>query len=107
MIFSSNQSRVSLRIKLVIMIVIFVVIIISIIASGSLSSIITTNHNSNQGATSPLIQKPIAAMSYNDVVQYVLRKINEDRSRFNIPAVKLSNNTAAQLQQCHTMKCWR
>jgi uncharacterized protein YkwD len=98
MIFSSNQSRVSLRIKLVIMIVIFVVIIISIIASGSLSSIITTNHNSNQGATSPLIQKPIAAMSYNDVVQYALRKINEDRSRFNIPAVKLSNNTAAQLQ---------
>jgi uncharacterized protein YkwD len=85
-------------IKLVIMIVIFVVIIISIIASGSLSSIITTNHNSNQGATSPLIQKPIAAMSYNDVVQYALRKINEDRSRFNIPAVKLSNNTAPQLQ---------
>ena len=80
------------------MMVIFVVIIISIIASGSLSSIITTNHNSNQGATSPLIQKPIAAMSYNDVVQYALRKINEDRSRFNIPAVKLSNNTAAQLQ---------
>jgi len=37
-------------------------------------------------------------MSYNDVVQYALRKINEDRSRFNIPAVKLSNNTAAQLQ---------
>jgi len=70
MIFSSNQSRVSLRIKLVIMIVIFVVIIISIIASGLLSSIITINHNSNQGATSPLIQKPIAAMSYNNVVQY-------------------------------------
>ena len=82
-------------IKLIVMIVvIFAVIIISIIASGSLSSIITTNHNSSQ----PLNQKPIAALSYNDVVQYALRKINEDRSRFNIPVVKLSNNTAAQLQ---------
>jgi uncharacterized protein YkwD len=84
------------------MIVIFVVIITSIISyylsTGSLSNIITTNYNSNQGATSPLIQKPIATMSYNDVVQYALRKINEDRSRFNIPVVKLSNNTAAQLQ---------
>jgi hypothetical protein len=86
-------------IKLIVMIVVvFVVMLMSIIASGSLSSIITPNYNSNQGATSSLIQKPIATMSYNDVVQYALRKINEDRSRFNIPAVKLSNNTAAQLQ---------
>ena len=77
------------------MIVIFVVIIIRIIASGSLSSIITTNHNSNQGATSPLFQKPIAAMPYNDVVQYALRKINEDRSRFNIPAGNLLYNHQA------------
>jgi uncharacterized protein YkwD len=66
-------------------------------ASVSLCSIITTNHNSNQGPSSPLIQKP-TTMSYNNVVQYALRKINEDRSRFNIPAVELSNNTAAQLQ---------
>ena len=101
MIFSSNQSRVSLRIKLIVVIVVFVVIIISIIATGSLSSIIRTNYNSNQGATSSLIQRPITTISYNEVVQYALRKINEDRSRFNIPAVKLSdnnNNTTALLQ---------
>ena len=100
MIFSSNQSRVSLRIKLIVIIVAFAVIIISIIATGSLYNIITTNYNSNKGATSFLIQKPIITISYNEVVQYALRKINEDRSRFNIPAVKLSdnNNTAAQLQ---------
>lgn len=76
----------------------FVVIIISIIASGSLSSVTTTYHNSNQGATSSPIQKPIGTMSYNDIVQYALRKINEDRARFNIPAVKLSENRAAQLE---------
>ena len=71
--------------KLNVMIVmVTVVIIISIIASGLLSSIITTNHNSNQGATSPLIQKPIAAMSI--MLYNMLRKINEDRSKFNIPA---------------------
>lgn len=102
MIFSSNQSRVSLRIKLIVVVVVFVVIIISIIATGSLFSIISTNYNSNQGATSSLIQKPITTISYNEVVQYALRKINEDRSKFNIPAVKLSddnnNDTAAQLQ---------
>jgi uncharacterized protein YkwD len=99
MIFSSNQSRVRLMIKLIVMIVVvFVVIIISIIASGSLSSVITTNYNSNKGATSSPIQKLIGTMSYNDIVQYALRKINEDRARFNIPAVKLSENTAAQLE---------
>ncbi len=81
------------------MTVVFVVIIISIIATLSLSSIITKNYNLNQGATSSLIQKPLAPISYNQVVQYALRKINEDRSNFNIPAVNLSdNNTAAQLQ---------
>jgi uncharacterized protein YkwD len=94
MIFSSNQSRVSLMIKLiVIIVVVFVVITISIIAG-----VITTNYDSNQGATSSPIQKPIGTMSYNDIVQYALRKINEDRARFNIRAVKLSENTAAQLQ---------
>jgi uncharacterized protein YkwD len=100
MIFSRNQSRVSLRIKLIVIIVAFAVIIISIIATGSLSNIITTNYNSNNGASTLPIQKPIITISYNEVVQYALRKINEDRSRFNIPAVKLSdnNNTAAQLQ---------
>jgi uncharacterized protein YkwD len=99
MIFSSNRFRVSLRIKLIVMIVVvFVVTIIIILAKGSLSSLITTNFSSNQGATLSLIQKPTATMSYNEVVQYALKKINEDRSRYNIPAVKLSYNTAAQLQ---------
>ena len=37
-------------------------------------------------------------MSYNEVVQYALKKINEDRFRYNIPAVNLSYNTTAQLQ---------
>jgi hypothetical protein len=90
-------------IKLIVtIVVVFVVIIISTIASGSLSSVITTNYNFNQGATSSPIQNGIVrgggTMSYNDIVQYALRKINEDRSRFNIPAVKLSENTAAQLE---------
>jgi uncharacterized protein YkwD len=79
-------------------VVVFVVTIIIILAKGSLSSLITTNFSSNQGATLSLIQKPTATMSYNEVVQYALKKINEDRSRYNIPAVKLSYNTAAQLQ---------
>jgi uncharacterized protein YkwD len=68
---------------------------------GSLSSVITTNYNSNQGATSSPIRKPIGTpirTSYNDIVQYALKKINEGRARFNIPPVKLSENTAAQLQ---------
>ncbi|MGA9149668.1 MAG: hypothetical protein WBZ36_03740 [Candidatus Nitrosopolaris sp.] len=67
MISSSNQSRVSL---IVMIVAVFVVIIISIIASGSLSSVITTNYNSNQGATSSPIQKPMGTLSYNYIAQY-------------------------------------
>lgn len=106
MIFSSNQSRVNSRMKLNVMIVmVSVVIIISIILTLSLSGIISTSHNSNQGAASSLVQKQKRTISYNELVQYALRKINEDRSKFNIPAVKLSednnnnnNKTAAQSQ---------
>lgn len=50
---------------IVIIVVVFVVITISIIAG-----VITTNYDSNQGATSSPIQKPIGTMSYNDIVQY-------------------------------------
>jgi uncharacterized protein YkwD len=109
MIFSSNQPRVSLRIKLIVIIIVFVVIIVSIIAATlSLSGIISTTkyNNSNQGTTSSLIQKQTRTISYNELIQYALKKINEDRSKSNIPSVKLSNDnnnnnnnkTAAQLQ---------
>jgi uncharacterized protein YkwD len=33
-----------------------------------------------------------------DLVQYALNKINEDRSKFNLPPVQLSHNEAAQIQ---------
>ena len=49
---------------IVIIVVVFVVITISIIAG-----VITTNYDSNQGATSSPIQKPIGTMSYNDIVR--------------------------------------
>jgi hypothetical protein len=64
-----------------VVIIVFVVIIFSIIAATvSLSSIIsiTNYNNSNQGATSSLIQKQTRTISYNELIQYALRNINED-----------------------------
>jgi uncharacterized protein YkwD len=76
------------------------VVLAVILAALSLSIIMSKNYNPNQRATPSLVQKPLASISYDQVVQYALMKINEDRSKFNIPAVNLSdsNNTAAQLQ---------
>src|SRR5919198_584614 len=101
MIFSSNQSKINARRKfIVITVVSFVVIVlISIKVLGSISDILLTNFNPEQRTTIiPIIQKP-SALSYHQLLEYALQKINDDRTKFNIPAVKLSdNNTAAQLQ---------
>ena len=39
-----------------------------------------------------------------DLVQYALTKINEDRSKFNLPPVQLSHNEAAQIQAEEILK---
>src|SRR5919197_166333 len=99
MIFSSNQSKINARRKFIVITVVSFVVLISIKVLGSISSIPLTNFNPEQRTTIiPTIQKP-SALSYHQLLEYALHKINEDRTKFNISVVKLSdNNTAAQLQ---------
>jgi len=40
----------------------------------------------------------------NDLIQYALEKINEDRTRFNLPPVVISHNQAAQAQALDLLK---
>jgi hypothetical protein len=99
MIFSSNQSKINARRKFIVITVVSFVVLVSIKVLGSISSIPLTNFNSEQRTTIiPTIQKP-SVLSYHQLLEYALHKINDDRTKFNISVVKLSdNNTAAQLQ---------
>ena len=82
--------------------VIFVVIAIMLMSNGFSRNY---NNNSTNMANSIYIIKPQTRQleeqepkSTTDLVQYALNKINEDRSKFNLSRVQLSNNAAAQIQ---------
>lgn len=82
--------------------VIFVVTAVMLMSGG-----FSRNYNKNVSTIMPngiYIAKPKTRQleeqeqKSTDLVQYALNKINEDRSKFNLPRVQLSNNAAAQIQ---------
>jgi hypothetical protein len=82
--------------------VIFVVTAVMLVSGG-----FSRNYNNNISTNMPsgiYIAKPKTRQleeqeqKSTDLVQYALNKINEDRSKFNLPRVQLSNNAAAQIQ---------
>lgn len=82
--------------------VIFVVTAVMLMSGG-----FSRNYNKNVSTIMPTgiyIAKPKTRQleeqeqKSTDLVQYALNKINEDRSKFNLPRVQLSNNAAAQIQ---------
>lgn len=82
--------------------IIFVVTAVMLMSGG-----FSRNYNKNVSTIMPngiYIAKPKTRQleeqeqKSTDLVQYALNKINEDRSKFNLPRVQLSNNAAAQIQ---------
>jgi uncharacterized protein YkwD len=92
--------------KAIVIAVLSVVFIVTavMLTSGGFSR--NYNNNSSPNMHSGLyIAKPKARQleeqepKYRtELVQYALNKINEDRSKFNLPIVQLSHNVAAQIQ---------
>jgi Cysteine-rich secretory protein family len=76
-----------------------VIVISSSLVLGPYVKDITYSSNSLQTIKSEYVQsgqKPEFTIN-NDLVQYALKKINEDRIKFNLPPVELSQNKAAQI----------
>lgn len=49
------------------------------------------------GSKAPELEKQLKFKLDNSIIQYALEKINNDRIKFNLPLVKLTQNEAAQL----------
>ena len=75
------------------------IVIISSLVLGPYIKNITYSSNSFQIIKSEYVelgQKPGFTIN-NDLVQYALTRINQDRMKFNLPPVELSQNNAAQI----------
>ena len=102
----SLKKRIGKKSIIITAVSVFVIVTCVVLALGEFSkNFYHINNSSNPNLPNGLyIAKPIPRELEQrpnftaDLVQYTLNKINEDRSKFNLPPIQLSHNEAAQIQ---------